>query len=358
MNLLYCNVLVLGFALGGPEVGVPSREATWDEMRREVFDTAWIVPRADRRELEASPQGTIDLAAELEALLERRFEPAAGGDAIARATCVGDLVAAFAELRGDGRAQKQLLARLERERPDVWSAAGWALSQLLSEGRVQSERWDPEDDRDDDGFLIVRPRDLALSAQAPWKDVEGSTKAVQVATLIHADLVAIKAAENDFRTWPGRVGANYESIRPVQGSYLRGEDPEGQPFAALRLQFRCDIPFPFGHYDCDLRMLHRLDENGHLVSDVLSRSDDFYWLAGHDLFLPVLDGQGEWVSMLCVRTFGCDLRGVPDSNDHHEAGAREGVGNMKLEAEKRWRKDMARVPVFRGVVPEFSVHGP
>jgi len=353
---LLASALALGAAPGGADVTVAPRAATWDEMRREVFDTAWIVPRADRRELEASPRGTIDLVTELKALLARRFEPGEGSDPLARATSVGDLVAAFADTRRDGREAKQRVARLRAERPELWQAAGWALEQLLVESRVLSDRWDPEDDRDDDGFLVVRPRDLSASGRAPWKKI-GDARAVQVATLIHADLVAIKAAENDFRTWPDRVGANYESIAPLEDSYLRGEDPEGRPFAALELDFRCDLPFPFSTYDCQLRMLHRLDEDGFLVSDVMTPGGDFHWLAGHDVFLPVLKSDGRWVAMLCVRVFGCDLRGVPDSLSHHEAGAREGIGNMKLEAERRWAVTDRSDPIWKGDVPDFLVRG-
>jgi hypothetical protein len=343
---------------GGIDSTVLPEPVSRARMEREIFDPRWLIPRATAAELAASPKGTVDLVAELRALLARRFEPAGGSDALARATTLGDLVALFAPIRDDRKAVDALLERLEDERPEVWEQVGWALHELVRERRFLSGRWDPDDDRGDDGFLIAKPRDLALVEGGPWKKVEGSTLAVQVATLIHADLGAIKAAENDFRTWPDRIGADYERIRPIPDSYLRGELTDGNPFAALKVEFTCDIPFPFGTYDCDLRMLHRLDEDGCLISDVMSPSRDFYWLAGHDLFLPVIDSQGEWVSMLAVRVFGCDLRGVPDADSHHEAGAREGLGNMKREAEKLWRSADPRDPLYEGSVPVFTVHGP
>ena len=343
---------------GGSQPGLAPRPATWEELEREVFETRWIVPRASAAELAAAGPGKLDLVGELESLLERRFAPAAGGGDLGRARSLGDLVALALAVRGDARAVDALLERLELERPAVWAEVAWALPHLVREGRFLSRRWDPEEDRADDGFLIAAPRDLALVPVGPWERVQGNTLAVQVATLIQADLEAIKSAENDFRSWPQRIGADYESIRPMQGSYLRGEDPQGKPFAALRIEFRCDLPFPFGSYDCDLRMLHRLDEQGHLVSEVYSSSRDFHWLAGHDLFLPVLDSQGEWQAMLCVRVFGGDLRGVPDSVTHQEAGAREGLGNMKREAERLWREADERRPIFRDSIPSFRVYGP
>ena len=344
---------------GGANPGLAPRPVEWEEMRREVFDTRWIVPRAEAAELAASPRGTVDLVDEFKDLLELRFDPAGERDALTRATSFGDLVALFRPIRSDARAAAALLERLRNERPEVWADVGWALPQLVRERRFLSDRWDPEDDRDADGFLIGPPRDLARIPGGPWSDADGNTLAVQVATLIQADLAAIKAAENDFRTWPDRIGADYEQIRPIPGKYLRGEDAQGAPFAALRIKFRCDIPFPFGSYDCDLRMLHRLDDDGFLVSDVVSKSEDFYWLAGQDVFLPVFDSNGEWVTMLCVRVFGCDLRGVPDSETHLESGAREGLGNMKRDAERIWAASASRSePLYEDSLPDFTVYSP
>lgn len=350
--------LLLALLAGGAAQVVEPRKASWEEMQREVFDLRWIVPAASEVELAASEKGTLDLVAELEGLLERRFEAGKGDGELARAVSFGDLALHFTALRDDTRAAEADLDRLRGERPEVWKAFGWALPELVRERRFLSKRWDPDEDREDDGFLIAAPRDLALVPDGPWKSVEGSTLAVQVATLMHADLEAIKAAENDFRNWPDRVGTDYQSIRVAPLSYLRGTDPDGHPFAALQVEFRSGLPFPFGSYECDLRMLHRLDAQGRLVSDVYSPSADFYWLAGHDQFLPVLDSRGAFVAMLCVRVFGCDLRGVPDARSHHEAGAREGIGNLKRAAERAWSERGERAPVLQGGVPEFPVHSP
>ena len=350
-------LFLASLAAAAPQEVAP-REASWEAMQREVFDLRWILPPASATELQASQPGTIDLAAELERLLELRFEPGQGTDSLARAACFGDLAAHFRALREDTRAADADLERLKAERPDVAEQVGWALGELVRERRFLSKRWHPEDDRPDDGFLIVPPRDLAHVANGPWNKIEGSTLAVQVATLMQADLVAIKAAENDFRTWPGRVGTDYESIRVVPDSFLRGVDADGKPFAALKLEFRAGLPFPFGSYDCDLRMLHRLDAEGNLVSDVYSPSEDFYWLAGHDEFLAVLDSNGAFVAMLCVRVFGADLRGVPDKPSHLEKGAREGLGNMKRDAERLWAEHRDREPALQGTVPKFRVLSP
>ncbi len=351
------KVLFVLPALFRQDFVVAPREATWEELRAKVFDTDWLVPRASVEELGRSPRGSYDLVTRLEQLLELRFESSAGAGELARASSIGDIVALCAARREAAAEIVSLLARLKRERPDMWARLGPTVSELCRERSFLSSKWDPDDDRPDDGFLVAPPRDLGAARREPFESCEGSKRLVQVATLIHADLVAIRAAENDFRTWPERIGESYEFIRPVPGSYLRGLDPDGQPFAALRVEFEADLPFPFSHYDCDLRMLHRLDERGRLVSDVWSPSEDFYWMAGHDLYLPVLDGAGGWVCILCVRVFGTDLRGVPDGTGDLEAGARAGTGNLKREAERMWRTQAAREPVYSGAVPEFAVHG-
>jgi hypothetical protein len=351
-------LLTVSLAAAAALQEVQPRKARWEEVQREVFDVRWIIPPASAEELAASERGTVDLVAQLERMLELRFEPAAGQDSLSRAASFGDLAAHFGHKRDDTRAADADLERLREERPEVWKAVGWALGELVRERRFLSRRWDPDEDLADDGFLIAAPRDLAFVPGGPWAASEGSTLAVQVATLMRADLESIKTAENDFRTWPDRIGANYEWIRVVQESYVRGTDANEQPFAALEVEFRSGLPFPFGSFDCDLHMLHRLDEQGRLVSSVESTSKDFYWLAGRDLFLPVLDSQGGFVAMLCVRVSGADLRSVPDKQSHHESGAREGIGNMKRDAERLWAAHGEREPLLRGAVPEFRVYTP
>jgi hypothetical protein len=313
-----------------------------------AFDDAWTIPR--------SAAGRGDLAADLAALVARRFEPRGGG-AFAQARTLGDVVARFAARRGEREATLELLRELERERPDVWQAAGWALPQLVDESGFLSTRWNPERDRDDDGFLVGSRFSLKDSANANLARGRGRRELVQVATLLRADLWAAKQAEHDFRAWPLRTGANYDWVRPVRERYLV-DAPEGaRREARVRVSFRTDLPFPFGHYDCELDMRHRLDEGGHLVSDVTAVGEDFYWLAGQDLYLPLETGSGEFVALLYVRRFGTDLRGVPDQAEHLEAGCRQGMGGLKREAETLWRERGEREAIVRGLVPAFDVRG-
>ncbi len=351
------SILFLAPALLGQDYVVAPREASFEEARAKVFDTTWLVQRASPAELERSPRGSYDLVTRLEELLALRFESAPGQGGLAQATTLGDLMALCTARREDAAAVQALLDRLKKERTEVWARVGTTVAELGREKSFLSSKWDPDDDRPDDGFLVAPPRELGLSGKEPFASVEGTVRLVQVATLIHADLAAIRAAENDYRARTSWIGESYEFIRPVPESYLRGVDPQGKPFAALRVEFEADLPFPFSSYECDLRMLHRLDEQGRLISDVWSPSEDFYWMAGQDVHLPVLDSAGGFVGILCVRVFGTDLRGVPDGTGNLETGARAGMGNLKRDAERLWRAQKAHEPVYQGAVPEFAVHG-
>jgi len=313
-----------------------------------AFDDAWTLPRP--------APGRGDLAADLAALAVRRFEPRGAGD-FAQARTLGDVVARFDPVRGEREPTRALLRELERERPDVWQAAGWALPQLVDEAGFLDPEWDPERDRDDDGFLVGARFALSGSDNATLARGRGRRELVAVATLLRADLWAAKQAEHDFRAWHERVGVSYDWVRPHRGRYLVDTLEGPRREARVRVSFRTDLPFPFGHYDCELDMRHRLDERGHLVSDVTAVGEDFYWLAGQDLFLPLERASGEFVGMLYVRRFGTDLRGVPDKSEHLEAGCRQGQGALKREAEALWARRGERAPIVRGLVPAFDVHG-
>lgn len=138
---------------------------------------------------------------------------------------------------------------------------------------------------------------------------------------------------------------------------MRGEDPWGAPFAALKLRFRCDLPFPFSHYDCELAILNRVGRDGLVRCDIVSKSRDFLWLAGRDTFVPVHTSDGAWVATLVVREFGFDLRGVPDGDDARRAGLRASLGSLKREAEALFAARGDGPRIVTGRVPEFEVRG-
>jgi hypothetical protein len=342
--------LLAALALTLEVVLVEPRAASFDELAREVFDPAWILPSG----LPLAPREegwAVELELELARLVALVVEPSPADPGAPRS--FGDLVAASGGL--DPVGIEALLARTELAQPELARALAPFARELLRDERLRSKRWDPERDRGDDGLLLARPLTLAGIAAGPWKDLDGSLLVQQGAALIRADVATIKAVENDFPRYPGRPGTSYESIAPVPGAYLRGLDPRGKPFAALRVRFESDLPFPFSGYACDLRILNRLREDGHLVCDIASPSRDFLWMAGRDLYLPVLASDGSWQGELVVRLFGFDLRGVPDGDDARRAGLRSSLGSLKREAEALFRERGGRAGPSRGGLPDFAV---
>lgn len=338
-------VLLLSQATGE----LQPRAASWDELAREVFDPAWILPEG----LPLAP-GEEGLAVELERELVRVSElvvPASASDPAAPRS-LGDLARDARGLDPDGLAA--LLKRTERAQPELWRALAPYAQELLRDEKLRSKRWDPEKDVGNDGIVMARALTLAEVTSEPWSRIEGSRLVQQGATLVRADLAALKAAENDFPRYPGRPGTSYETIAAVPGSLLRGLDARGQPFAALKVRFESDLPFPFSSYDCDLRILNRLRDDGRLACDIASPSADFHWMAGRDLYIPLQASDGSFQGTLIVRLFGFDLSGVPDGDDARRAGLRSSLGCLKLDAEELYRANPPAEPVTRGL-PEFRV---
>jgi len=326
------------------------RTASPEELGREVFDPAWILPEG----LPLAP-GEDGLAFELEVELLRVaalvVEPSATDPTAPRS--LGDLAAASVGLDPDGIAA--LLARTQRAQPELWSALAPFAKELLRDEKLRSKRWDPEKDVGNDGIVMARPLTLAETSSAPWNALHGSRLVQQGATLVRADLATLKAVENDFTRYPGRPGTSYESIAAVPGSFLRGTDAAGRPFSALKVRFESDLPFPFSSYDCDLRILNRVRADGRVVCDIASPSADFHWMAGRDLYLPLETSAGTFVGLLAVRIFGFDLVNVPDGDDARRAGLRSSLGTLKREAEALWRERGPDAPPPNLSLPEFRV---
>jgi hypothetical protein len=320
--------------------------ATWEELSAGPFDPRWILP-------ERRSEG-LDLTARLLELAELEFDLPHPDDDGRRLTTLGDLVVAARELPVGERARfaDRALAA-DRELARRW---GLPLRQLLDDSRLHTSRWDPDEDSDADGLLLASAWELPKERE-PWRSVGVDLVAEQGAVLVHADLTTFKEVENDYSVYPDDVGAQYEEIGPVPGSRLVGEDPEGRPFQALRLEFGADLPFPFGGYECDLRVLNRLRADGRVETHIYTPGGDFHWMAGRDLFLPVHTGAGEPVGLLVARVYGFDLDGVPDGRDHRKAALRGRLGNLKRKAEARFRALGARWRDTEGELPDYRVIG-
>lgn len=329
---------------------VPPREASWDEMRRACFDTRWILP-GDL----ALAERERGLAWLLEDELPRRATLVVAPNALdpGAPRCFGDLLALARAASPDEI--ERLLVRVRQAQPALWDELEPFAKELLRDERLRSSKWDPEDDAGNDGMLLARPLTLARRTEGPWRTLTGSRLVQQGAALVHADLEAIKEAENDFTRYGARPGTSYERIFARDESYLRGLDGRGHSFAALAVFFESDLPFPFGTYTCDLRILNRVREDGRLVCDIVSTSPDFHWMVGRDLFVPVHASDGVWQGTLVVRLFGFDLRNVPDGDDARRTGLRTSLGSLKREGEERFRAYGGAPRTLAGSVPPFVV---
>jgi hypothetical protein len=342
---------------GGGEV--VAQKTPWAEVKTTVFSEAWILPA----DLWRAPSGSLDerlLPTRMKRLVQRDFDRDVpeGEHPLAWCKTFGDFVAEWRRHGEDRKALDTLLTELRDARPKLHAEYGRLFFQLLQADALKSGKWDAGDDRDDDGMFVGPPIERRATELDPWKKHDGTLKFQQAAALIAADLDAIEEAENDFVEVAKQKCARYDSIGPVRDSYRTGDDGPGGPFAALRVKFRGDLPFPFTHFDADLAVLNTLDADRNLVTYTYSASDDFLWLAGEDFFYPVVTSSGEWCGTLMVRMDGFDLRGVPDGDDDRAASLRCGMGHLKRSAEERFRANGGKPRTISGAIPPFRVLGP
>ncbi len=334
-----------------PDVVAP-RAPKPDELRRGVFNTAWVLPATLPFADERSNAPAVDLEAHVKELLARRWDAPDGSP-----RCVGDVARAWLRAVDTSASRERVFADLRSANAAIARELEPFLRELLQDDVLRSPKWYPERDDARDGIAFARALTLEKRTDAPWAKLDGSKLVQQACVLVFADLEAIKNAENDYRNYPRRAGSSYESIHPARESYVRGVDAQGRAFASLLLQFRCDLPFPFSDYRCDLSIWNRIGEDGVPRCDIVSRSRDFLWLAGSDRYLPVTTTDGELVATCIVRRFGFDLRGVPDGDDARKTGLRSSLGNLKLESEALQRERGDALRANAGQLPEFEVRG-
>ena len=323
---MIATFLITASLVAANDFELKPRPLAWEEPGPKTFDRTWSLPDERR----ARGKGLLE---ELEELRALRFELPAGDPGAAPLRNLGDLIAAA--WARDGKARVRWLdARLAAD-PAFAKRWGGTLRELLLDDLLFDEDWDPEDDEERDGILLGTAWDLAAEGEV-WE--EADAVAEQAAILTSADLAAWKEAENDYRGYPDRGGADYEAIYPITGTLRAGTDPEGRPFSTLRVYFRCDLPFPFTDYACSLRILNRTDDRGRFVTDIYSTSRDFHWLTGRDVYFPLERTDGTWIGTLVIRAYGFDLDGVPDGGKHRRTALRASLGSLRREAETIFRR--------------------
>lgn len=324
------------------------REVSWGTFTAESFRDAWRMP-IDR----ASSPDEPDLRRDVLALAAQEF---GGAETPAWTRTLGDVVARFRGLRDDDAGTRRRLDELRRANPAAARALAPLLEQLVREDLVSTDDWDPEEDSPRDGLHVDRPFDLDRLGGA-WTRLAGTDDVHQAACLIWADLEALKAAENDYAAYPDNVAADYEAIHAVDGSYVESRRPGGTAHRAVRMYFRQDLPFPYSNYECDLHVDAYLDRAGRLVTDIYADHEDFHWLAGQDVAVPLTTSDGAFVALVLVRVYGFDIDDVPDGTGNRLEALRGSLGNLKRNAEARFRAYGGEPRTTQGSLPTWSVTG-
>ncbi len=351
--MLRAASLLLGISTLLPAASpVTPREVPWTRAK-ERFDVAWILPDA------RVPAGeeTVDLLAAMKALHAQRFPAKSDADVPAWTQSFGDILQA---LRADGTGDAAAIRRMRKlraARPDVWKQVRTWLPQLVRDDLLTSGDWDPDDDEDDDGVFMGEPFDRDDLSAPAWRKPGGTSDVHQAACLMWCDLAALKEAENDYAAYPDHVGADYDEIWAFPDSYVCGVDEDQRPFSALKIRFVQDLPFPYSNFRCDLSILNRVDDDGHVRCDIHSKSSDFYWLAGQDAYLPVRASDGAFVALLVVRVYGFDLRSVPDGDGARQTALRGSLGNLKRRAEALYAARGGEPICVDGDVPRVPLSG-
>lgn len=329
-----------------------ARSVSHSAVPSTAFDARWVLPRQRFAEGDTEPPRRIDLRDQMKLLSSSRFPMVEGERELRWTHSFGDLVRGLREAKDDPERRARMLNILRKGRPSVWRVVGDYLPQLVNDDLLYSEDWDPDDDEDDDGVLFADAFDRTTARVSPWDEIDGTTDVHQAATLIYADLDAIKAAENDFTDDEG-----YDELWAIDGSYLRGTDDRGRPFALLRSWFVSDLSFPYGTCAAETHVRSTLDQDGHLVTDMYGVGEDFYWLAGQDVAIPIHASDGEFVAMLVSRAYGLDVRSVPDGDGSRRATIREMLGGTRLYAERLFAEYGGKPRTVADAIPDFVARG-
>jgi hypothetical protein len=276
-------------------------------------------------------------------------------EADAQSGWLAALVRDLEPVRSDRKKAAKLIKRRLEARKDLDDDSRELLEQLLREDQVIGD-WDPDTDDDRDAIAHAPERDMPATT-----DEREQREVYQAVALVRADLTTLKRAENDHRETSKMIGVIYEQLSLVRNSLVRGTDPSIGPFAALKIDFTMDVPWPFSSIDARVHSLSRLDDHGHLVTDVYATGEDVLWFEGRDVFIPILDEDGGFVATLVVRSLGFDMSGLPDFEFAQRHGITAGLGNLKRMAESRWAvrgktpgiED--RAALAAGAVPDFGV---
>ena len=246
---------------------------------------------------------------------------------------LGDVVRACAAADWDRAAIRALLLPWQERMstPDFER-----VRDLLDCWQLYLEDWNPDSDSHRAGFYFGPTWELS---DAEYETHSGDHEVLQSACLLVADMQAYAEAARQWEAYFDFVGGSYESLRPLpQGHCIERDGDQRIVAETLRAAIDCDLPFPFGGYRIDLRMLHQVEADGAIRGWFVGDSEDLHWYAGYDLFVPVYASDGVQVALLQLRQTGVDVDGVPERARDRRNGMRTVVRNLRLRSEARFSR--------------------
>lgn len=331
---------------------------TWDELTQKYFDPKRTIPHPRPQELvhqaglfKSTTQRTVDLPRVMEMLTRKSFADPKYGAREPWVQSFGNIIAEFKKIKANARATDDLLAKLEKKYPVIYSEISPYLLQLVRDDFLYSSKWDPYKDesvkgKQNDGILFVDDWVMQPdpTRHAVWNQDIGEHKGHQGATIIYADVETIKEMEFDYASYFSQIGQHYLEVYPIQGSYFKGIDPRGNEFVRMQLFLRNGLPFPYDSASYVMNILERYDENGHLLTEYYSEDkEDLNWMAGRDTYLEVRTTDGTLVGNMIVTTLDLDIKNVPERDIDRIISMKAGLGNMKRMSEDLLtKKNVAR----------------
>ena len=340
------------------------QSACWDDFVAKTFDPALCLPKPTAQELTVDGQALVYLPKEMRVWVVRDFALSANGKASTshQPWLLGDILRTLRPFKDDPEKFAQELAALQQRLPGLDGRSATWVSELLRDTMLHHEDWDPDEDEPDDGLLLTPAWELDRKVPERhrfWQQRSGDDSVFQLAVLYFADSVAICDTALDFEQYKQHVDNRYDEIGMVANTLEQGSDAAGRSFAYYKLFYTWDLPFPFSSYDCDADVLIHFDAQNNLMTEMSARGDDLYWACAQNLFLPVLDRNGEQVCAMMVQQFGFDLDGVPDSKGDRLQAYRSQVGSKKIFAEARFQKrkkeDKPAAANLPGTLPDLSI---
>lgn len=325
---------------------IAPKAASWEDLR-EAFPAQWEFPETDAR-------GTELPSAGFEHQLQRlATHPLFGTEAEHDAFYLGDLITIC---RSFSWRDEYVQSVLDSIRSHLSRTDFLLLQELFQCDGLAAKNWGPSNEKRD-GMAFGPTWDFP---ETLWMKHKGSRSVEQAATLIMADLPAIKRAEHAFSNYLSYAENTYLKVAPTLGSYLRVANKGANTCAAacLKVNFKADLPFPFTTYKMDLSILHRTRATEDLITFVYGRGKDIHWMAGYDRYWTIRNREGEPVATMLVRQLAFDLSGVPERSSDRREGLRSGIGNLRRSAENLFDQSWSESKDGEAHVPLFPVLSP